>query len=244
MPIFLYENLFMMPGKSGEYVQSFAEKYLPLNDQYDSKWLRLSGLFHPDVLYATQPRVAILWTIPDWESWAGRMAGSGAEERLRKVQEFHGPALSWRSGWRDKLMEPLSFSPLPVVRPDVSRQGATVIDHQMFVRPEHSLEFARLFESDVMPAAAAAGMTLELIARVAGRPTEYIALWTVPSRAAHASWRMSRSPDEAAYGLPGFKNLWPLLTDIVERELTPAWFSPLGGTQQTETHLSEEHASV
>jgi hypothetical protein len=244
VPLFLYESLIMFPGKSGEYCTTFAEKYLPLNDDYDSKWLRLSGFFTPDVLYSTQPRIAILWTIPDWEAWGGRMAGSTAEERLRKVQEFMQPAMSQRSGWTDKLLEPLDFSPLPVVRPDSSKPGATVIDHQFLVRPEHCAEFVKVFKDEVLPAAEASGVTLELIGRVAGRPSEYIAIWSVPNRAAHASWRASRSPNEPAYGLPGFERAWPLLTDLIERELTPTWFSPLGGTQQAEKHLSEEHASI
>ena len=168
MPLFLYESLIMFPGKSGEYCTTVVDKYLPLNDDYDSKWLRLSGFFTPDVLYSTQPRIAILWTIPDWEAWGGRMAGSTAEERLRKVQEFMQPAMSLRAGWTDKLLEPLDFSPLPVVRPDSSKSGATVIDHQFLVRPEHCAEFVKVFKDEVLPAAEASGVTLELIARVAG----------------------------------------------------------------------------
>ena len=68
--------------------------------------------------------------------------------------------------------------------------------------------------------------------RAAGRATEYVARWSVPGGSvAYAEWRASRSVDEPSYGLPGLENAWHFLTDVIERELHPAPFSPLGGTQ-------------
>ena len=231
MPIYLYENVELVPGETGEYTRAFRDRYLPLNEQYDD-FNRLCGYFEPDVLYTTSPRVVILWAIPEWEGWGSRRYAGSAEEQLVKYTEFFLPALKFRTGWTDRVLEPLGFSPTPPVRPESARPGATVLDHQFVVRPEHCADFVKVFEHEVVPAAEAAGLTLELVARAAGRPTEYVALWSVPGGpVAYAEWRARRSVDEPAYGLPGLASAWHFLTDVVERELHPAPFSPLGGTQ-------------
>ncbi len=234
MPIYLYENVELVPGETGEYMRAFRERYLPLNEKYED-FNRLSGFFSPDVLYTTSPRVVILWTIPGWEGWGTRSYAGSAEEQLVKFTDFFLPALKFRTGWTDRILEPLRFSPAPPVRPDSARSGATVLDHQFVVRPEHCGDFVKAFEQEVIPAAEAAGLTLELVARAAGRPTEYVALWSVPDGSvAYAEWRASRSVDDPSYGLPGMENAWRFLTDVIERELHPAPFSPLGGTQAAE----------
>ena len=74
VPIFLYENVHLVPGQTVEYLRAFAERWLPLSDEYDSDLYTLSGFFQPDVLYNTQPTVNILWTIHSWEVWDGRHA--------------------------------------------------------------------------------------------------------------------------------------------------------------------------
>jgi hypothetical protein len=213
-------------------MRAFRDRYLPLNDKYDTDFIQLTGFFSPDVLYTTSPRVVILWSIPEWAGWGNRKYAGSAEEQLIKSAEFFLPVLKFRTGWTDRVLEPLGFSPVPPVRPGSVRPGATILDHQFVVRPEHCGDFVKLFEQEVIPAADEAGLHLELIARAAGRPTEYVAMWSIAGGSiAYADWRASRSVDEPSYGLPGLKNAWPFLTDLVERELHPAPFSPLGGSQ-------------
>ena len=72
MPIYLYENVALVPGETGEYMRAFRDRYLPLNDKYDTDFIQLSGFFSPDVLYTTSPRVVILWSIPEWAGWGNR----------------------------------------------------------------------------------------------------------------------------------------------------------------------------
>ncbi len=165
MPIFLYESVHLVPGQTVEYLRAFAERWLPLSDEYDSDLYTLSGFFQPDVLYNTQPTVNILWTIHSWEVWDGRHARGSVEEHLRKTHEFYTAAVGWRSGWTDKIIEPLSFSPLPPTRPEAVRAGSTFFDHKFVVRPEKCGEFVDTFRNDVLPAATAQGLTLELFAR-------------------------------------------------------------------------------
>ena len=244
MPIFLYESVHLVPGQTVEYLRAFAERWLPLSDEYDSDLYTLSGFFQPDVLYNTQPTVNILWTIHSWEVWDGRHARGSAEEHLRKTHEFYTAAVGWRSGWTDKIIEPLSFSPLPPTRPSSARAGSTFFDHKFVVRPEKCGEFVDTFRDDVVPAATARGLILELFARAVGRPTEYIAIWSIPSGAAYTELRSGRDPHVVAGILPGFERAWPMLVDVEEHELTPAWFSPLGGSQVNPRRPTEEHMSI
>ena len=233
MPIYLYENLDMVPGQNGEYIKAFTERYMPLNDQYDTEFLQLSGIFMPDILNSTQPRLVILWTIPSWQAWGKRNFARDPVETLRKNTEFYHPALAWRTGWTDRILEPLPFSPLPAVRPATVRPGAGVFDHQYQVKPEHGADFVEVFQEDVIPASAEAGLTLELVARCAGRPFEFVALWSLPGKLEFAEWHDRRAVDATAYGIPGLERALPYLHDLNERELSAFPVSPLGGRQPT-----------
>ena len=44
--------------------------------------------------------------------------------------------------------------------------------------------------------------------------------------------------------LPGFGRAWTMLIDADEQEMTPAWFSPIAGSQQSPREPTEEHLSL
>jgi hypothetical protein len=229
LTIYLYENLNMVPGQNGEYIKAFAERYLPLYEEYDTGNLLFSGMFMPDIMNSTQPRIVILWTIPSWESWANRNFSRDAVETLRKNTEFYHPALAWRTGWTDKILDALPFSPAPPVWPDSARPGALVFDHQYQVKPEHGADFVKVFKEEIMPASEADGLTLELIARSAGKPFEFVAIWSASSRAEYCAWHDRRSTESNAFGIPGLDAALPFLTNLEERELGAVPISPLAG---------------
>ncbi len=244
MGVFLWERVHMVPGHTAEYTRAFADRWLPLSDEYDRDLYRLSGYFVPDVLNTTHPAVNILWTMGTWEAWDGRWARGTPEERLIKTHEFFNPALTWRSGWTDKMIQSLPFSPTPVERPDSVRTGSLAVVHRFVVQPAACSDFVAVFEQEVVPAAHAAGLTLELFARAIGRPMEYEAFWTIPTGDAYVAWRTSADPSVAHRILPGFERAWPMLIDVEEQEMTPAWFSPIGGSQRNPRAVSEEALAI
>ena len=175
----------------------------------------------------------------------GRAAQRGtAEEKLRKTAEFYMPALTWRSAWTDKMLESLAFSPEPPARPDAVRPGSVAIVHRFVVPPASCAEFVEAFETEVVPAAPSVGLHLELFARAIGRPTEYFAFWTIPAGGA-VHVLAKRAERRVVDGmLPEFGRCWSLLADAEEQEMTPAWFSPIGGSQTNPTGPTEENLSI
>lgn len=244
MTVYLWENIQVVPGQTAEYIRGFGERWLPLSDTYDRDLYRISGFFTPDVLNTSHPAVRALWTISSWDTWDARHTRGTAEERLRKTAEFYMPALTWRSAWTDKMLESLPCSPEPPSRPDSARPGSVVVVHRFEVPPVSCADFVDAFERDVVPAAPSVGLHLELFARAIGRPTEYFAFWTIAAGAPYVSWRSGRSSAAADGMLPGFARCWPLLTDVEEQEMTPAWFSPIGGSQTSPTGPTEENLSI
>lgn len=244
MSVYIWERVHVVPGQTAEYVRGFAERWLPLSDKYDRDLYILSGLFVPDVVNTTHPAINVLWTLDSWEAWDARHARGTAEERLIKTHEFYNPALTWRSGWTDKMLESLPFSPNAPVRPDSARSGSHLITHRFLVRPDSCDAFVETFEQDVLPAASAAGLTLELFARAVGHPTEYLAFWTIEPGEPYVAWRSAANPSVAHGMLPGFAKAWSMLTDAEEQEMTPAWFSPIGGSQKNPQGPSEEQLSL
>ena len=244
MAVFLWENIQVVPGQTGEYIRGFGERWLPLSDKYDRDLYQLSGFFTPDVLNTKHPAVNALWTIQSWEAWDARQQRGDAQEKLIKTADFYGPALTWRSGWHDKMLESLPCSPTPPSRPDSVRHGSVFIVHRFVVEPQSCADFVTTFEKDVMPAAPGVGLTLELFARAIGRPTEYFAFWTIGMGAPYSTWRNARDPLQPDGMLPGFGRAWTMVVDAEEQEMTPAWFSPIAGSQQSPREPTEEHLSL
>ena len=243
MPIFLYENVHLVPGQTVEYLRAFAERWLPLSDEYDSDLYTLSGFFQPDVLYNTQPTVNILWTIHSWEVWDGRHARGSAEEHLRKTHEFYTAAVGWRSGWTDKIIEPLSFSPLPPTRPAAVRAGSTFFDHKFVVRPEKCGEFVDTFRRRRPAGRNSSRVDPRTVRAAVGRPTEYTATWSIPSGAGYTAMRSGRDPEVVG----DLARLRAGVADVGRRRrarFTPTWFSPLGGSQVDPRRPTEEHMSI
>ena len=229
MTIYLWEHVHPMPGQIGNYIRGVAERWLPLGDKYDDA-NRLCGFFVPGVLNSKQPAVYILWSLGDWDGWRRMLSKPDAEELLIKTTEFFMPAQQWRSGWTDKIIEKLPFSPEPPIRPEYMRQGNTVIDHKFVIRPDKCEAFVETMQNDVIPAAAEIGLHLELFARVVGRPMEYDAIWSIETQNDYRKWRMSLDVTKIAAALPRFEKAWATLVDMEERESSPVWFSPIGGT--------------
>ncbi len=244
MTVYLWENIQVVPGQTGEYIRAFVDRWLPLSDTYDRDLYRISGFFTPDVLNTTHPSVNALWTIDSWETWDARHSRGTPAEKLVKTAEFYMPALTWRSGWTDKMLESLPFSPTPPTRPDSTRPGSIVVVHRFVVEPKSCATFVDAFEHDVVSAASTVGLNLELFARAIGRPTEYFAFWTIGAGSEYTSWRNGRDPSDEDGLLPGFSRCWSMLVDAEEQEVTPAWFSPLGGSQQNPREPSEENLSI
>jgi len=242
--VFLWENIQVVPGQTAEYLRAFADRWLPLSDAYDRDLYRLSGFFTPDVLNTSHPSVNALWTIDSWETWDARHSRGTPTEKLIKTSEFYIPALTWRSGWTDKMLESLPFSPTPPSRPDSARPGSVAIVHRFVVEPTSCAAFVDAFESDVLRGAQGVGLQLELFARAIGRPMEYFAFWTIGAGEAYTSWRNGRNPTEEHGLLPGFARSWSMLIDAEEQEMTPAWFSPIGGSQRSPREPTEENLSI
>jgi hypothetical protein len=242
--VFLYENIQVVPGQTAEYIRGFGDRWLPLSDEYDRDLYRISGFFTPDVLNTSHPAVTALWTIDSWETWDKRHARGTPTERLIKTSEFYMPALTWRSGWTDKMLESLPFSPTPPSRSDSVRPGSIAIVHRFLVAPTSCSSFVEAFERDVVPAASGVRLNLELFARAIGRPTEYFAFWTIAAGDDYTSWRNGRKPIDEHGILPGVARCWSMLVDAEEQEMTPAWFSPIGGSQQNPREPTEENLSI
>jgi hypothetical protein len=241
--VFLWENIKVQPGQTSEYIRGFGERWLPLSDRYDKDLYQISGFFVPDVLNTSHPAARALWTMGSWDTWVDRHTRGTPDEKLEKVTNFYIPALRWRSGWEDKMIESLPWSPSPPVRPDVVRSGSIVIVHRFLVQPRSCAAFAATFQSDVVAAASGIGLHLELFARAIGRPTEYFAFWTIaPTN--YVSWRNDRNPSSEDGLLPGFGQGWTLLEDVEEQEMTPAWFSPIAGTATALLEPTEEGLSL
>ena len=118
LTIYLYENLNMVPGQNGEYIKAFAERYLPLYEEYDTGNLLFSGMFMPDIMNSTQPRIVILWTIPSWESWANRNFSPMRSRRCGRTPSSTTPRSPGGPDGPTRSSDALPFSPAPPVWPD------------------------------------------------------------------------------------------------------------------------------
>ena len=244
MTTFLWERVHMVHGQTTEYMRLFSERWLALSDKYDRDLYAVSGFFVPDVLNTTHPGVRILWTLGSWETWGNRHSRGTAEERLIKTFEFFNPALSSRTGWTDKMFESLPCSPATPVRPESASPGSVGIAHTFGVKPESCQAFVETFEHDVMPAAAEVGLELQLFARAIGRPTEYLAIWTLANGEPYVNYRSSHDPSVPHGCLPGFEEAWSMITDVEEEEMSPAWYSPIGGSQKNPGGVTEEQTAI
>ncbi len=244
MTTFLWERVHLVHGQTTEYIRLVAERFLPLSDKYDRDLYIPSGFFVPDVLNTTHPSVRILWTLGSWETWGNRHSRGTPEEKLIKTFEFFNPALTSRTGWTDKMFQSLPCSPVTPARPESASPGSVAIAHTFTVQPAKCQAFVETFEGDVMPAAEAAGLELQLFARAIGHPTEYLAVWTLPAGDPYVAYRSSFDASVAHGFLPGFENAWDMITDVEEEEMSPAWFSPIGGSQKNPAGPTEEQLAV
>ncbi len=244
MTTFLWENVHMVPGQTAEYMRMFSERWLALSDKYDRDLYAVSGFFVPDVLNTSHPAVRILWTLGSWETWGARHSRGTPEEKLIKTFEFFNPALTTRTGWTDKMFQSLPCSPATPVRPASASPGSVVLAHRFVVPPSACDAFVETFEHDVMPASASAGLELQLFGRAIGHPTEYLAIWTLGAGDAYVAYRSSFDAAVPHGILPGFEKAWQLVSDVEEEEMSPAWFSPIGGTQHNPAGPTEEQISI
>ena len=223
----------------------FAERWLPLSDEYDSDLYTLSGFFQPDNLDNTQPTVNILWTIHSWEVWDGRHAGGLVEEHLLARRTSSTPLRS--AGVADGPTRSSNRFRFLRSRRRARKQfaaGSTFFDHKFVVRPEKCGEFVDTFRNDVLPAPTAQGLTLEL----------FVWWWPVlPSTPRSGRYRAVRATRRcgpvairrlswgSCLASNGRGRCW---STSKRDEFTPTWFSPLGGSQVDPRRPTEEHMSI
>ena len=118
-----------------------------------------------------------------------------------------------------------------------------MVVHRFVVEPKSCATFVDAFEHDVVSAASTVGLNLEVFThdRTADRVLRF---WTIGAGSEYTSWRNGRDPSDEDGLLPGFSRCWSMLVDAEEQEVTPAWFSPLGGSQQNPREPSEENLSI
>jgi hypothetical protein len=142
-------------------------------------------------------------------------------------------ALGWRTGGFDRILMPVSFSPRPPRRPEVRSPGAVCLQQTFLVRPGHVRSFLDAVQEEILPQAAGAELTLQAFWRSTFRPLEYLALWSVPDWDAYGRVLALRDPEDEGSNLPGLGAAFEHLTDLEEKILIPASFSPLGGQERS-----------
>ena len=81
----------------------------------------------------------------------------------------------------------------------------------------------------MLPSVHPTELTLETLGRSVFSPFEYIAVWSLPDWNAYGRLQKRRDPCDESSNLPGLAATLEMLTDLREKVLIPARFSPLGG---------------
>jgi hypothetical protein len=230
MPIYQHETVDVVPGMLREYFEGLRQLYLPIGEE---RGLHLVGFFQTSGNSGRWPEAVALWEVDDWEThvWQRKTAG-----RHAGLHQYMKDALQWRTGGFDRILVPVSFSPRPPRRPQTRSSGAIFLQQTFLAHPGEVGEFLKNVEQHVVPQAAAAELMLEAFWRSTFRPLEYLALWSMADWDAYGRVLGRRDANDEASNLPGMEAAWPQLTDLEEKVLIPASFSPLGGTEQSSVY--------
>lgn len=222
MPIHLHETVDVVPGRMREYQQGLNELFAPLGEE---RGVVMSGVFEVAGTSGPWPRAVLLWQIADWPSYARQRTTAGAHPG---VGRWHLGALSWRTGGYDRMLSPLSWSPVPPARPAADPQPSICLQQLLLARPGAAQALCATVRDEVVGSAAEAGVTLRCMWRSSFRPLEFVALWSAASWDELARIEAVRSPGHAG-SVPGMAAVWPHAAALEERILIPAPFSPVGG---------------
>lgn len=230
MRIYLRERPEVFPGMETIYAREIETVVYPMMATVEFG-MQPVGLFSCDVTYGKWPRFGILWGFEGgWKTIIEERRGGLAEYIDPKMIEWLAKANQWRERSTEWMLVPTPFSPQPEPLPARTSPGGIFLDQRFVVARGRSKAFLESFEKDVLPAAQANGLKLELCARALGRLNEVFALWSVPSWDDKARIQEERQ-SEGDY-LPGIAQLWPDIEDFEEETLRPWPFSPLGGTRE------------
>lgn len=224
MPVYQHETVDVVPGQIREYFAGLERLYLPIGDE---RGLGLVGFFQTSGNSGRWPEAVAIWEVADWATHVTQRKTAGTH---RGLHQYMKDALGWRTGGFDRILMPVSFSPRPPRRPEVHAPGAVCMQQTFLVRPGRARAFLEVIRESVIPGAAAIELTLQALWRSTFRPLEYLALWSMPDWDAYGRVLGRRDPDDEASDLPGLAAAWDHLTDLEEKILIPASFSPLGGT--------------
>jgi hypothetical protein len=227
--IYLHEVIECIPNKTDEYLDFVETKYFPLADKIDAGWLIPCGFWKPRTTYGKWSQAVFLYQVQSWETWLTYFGLRSKEGNKQFHDQFYTPALNVRSGWFDKTLIRMPFSPEPPARPQIVRTGSLFLDHSISVRPDSIPQFIAAMRDVVIPAAAKRGLRLEFMGRVMCKPTDFQAIWSVPGLKELAAWRNEFDPEAVAPNLPGFDAAWPYVVNFEERDLIPSYTSALGG---------------
>jgi len=227
--LYLHEVIECLPGQTDAYLDFVERVYLPIADQVDVSWLTPAGFWKPRTTYGKWSQAVLLYKVQSWAQWLTYMNQRSKSGNESYFKDFDIPVRKLRSGWFDRVVAALPFSPEPPLRPQIVRTGSMFLNHLINVRPDGIRQFVAAMRDVVIPAAAKQGLRLELFARVVCKPTEYLAIWSVPDVEAMARWREAYDVEAPGPNLPGFDAAWPYITDFEERDLIPSTTSPLGG---------------
>ncbi len=239
MRLYLREEPEVVAGAEDEYSKALRTVVFPLIEQSPATAMRPVGAFRVDPFYGPWPNFMLLWSYEDgFASYArGREAPPTGEGRSAqptrdpRLIEYLREAGRWRQRSMERLLVPLSFSPQPPPRPKVTSPGCIMLEQTVVVAPGHGHTFVESVETAMLPAAERSGLRVELIARSAGRPLEYLLMWSLPSWDAWARFQDERDPDDETTFLPGLAKMAPRVAEVTELTLVPMRYSPLGGTE-------------
>jgi hypothetical protein len=217
--IHLHETVDVVAGQMHDYLAGLNEMFAPLGEE---RGISMSGVFEV-VEGGRRPQAVLLWNIDGWLAYARQRTTAGSHPG---VGRWHTSAVGWRTGGFDRMLSPLPLSPRPPVRPQSKSAGCVVLQHTYLVRPGRGAAFIAAVGDSVITAAAEREVTLEAFWRSCFRPSEFLAMWSVPGVDALARVRESTTD---AGSVPGVDVVAGELAGIEERVLVPADFSPLGG---------------
>jgi hypothetical protein len=230
MPIYQHETVEVVPGQLREYFDGLERLYLPMSGD---RRLHLVGFFQTSGNSGRWPEAVAIWEVDDWEThvWQRKTAGSHAG-----LHQYMKDALGWRTGGFDRILIPVSFSPRPPRRPEVRSPGAVCMQQTFLVRPTQARGFLDAVQKEIVPRAAEGELTLQAFWRSTFRPLEYLALWSMPDWDAYGRVLARRDPEDEGSNMPGLGSAFEHLTDLEEKILIPASFSPLGGAERSSVY--------
>lgn len=237
MPVHLHETVDVVPGRMREYHQGLDELFAPLGEE---RGVIMSGVFEIAGTSGPWPRAVLLWQIADWPGYARQRTTAGAHPG---VGRWHLGALGWRTGGYDRMLSPLSWSPVPPARPAADAEPSICLQQVLLARPGAGPQLCAGVRDEVVGAAAAADVRLRCMWRSSFRPLEFVALWSIASWEVLAALEAARPPGEAA-SVPGMAAVWPHVASIEERILVPAPFSPLGGRDAAAAQVARTPTAV